>query len=150
MYAIIVRRRSRRLYAALNRSDPRPMLDSFAPRFAYTFVGDRHPLAGTRRTREDMTAQLERVLRLFPGIRFTVRDVLVNGWPWHTRVGIVLAVRATLRDGSDYRNDIVQLLELRWGRVHRVRTVIDTARLTDAFRRLAAAGVREAVAAPVS
>jgi len=150
MYHALVRRRSRRLYTALNAADPQPMLDSFASKFAYTFVGDGHPLAGTRRNRWEMTAQLERVLRLFPGIHFSVRDILVNGWPWETRVGIVLAVRATLQDGSDYRNDIVQLLSLRWGRVHRVRTVIDTARLTDAFRRLDAAGISEAHALPVS
>lgn len=150
MYHALVRRRSQRLYSALSSGDPQPMLDSFANSFAYTFVGHGHPLAGTRRNRTDMAAQLDRVLRLFPGIRFGIQDVLVKGWPWKTRIAIVLTVSATLHDGSPYRNDIVQFLSLRWGQIHQVRTVIDTARLTDAFGRLAAIGIGEASAAPVS
>lgn len=150
MYKTIVSRRARGMYSAFNRGDHRPLLDSFDHDFSYTFVGDDHPLAGTRRTRATMEAQLVRVLRLFPGINFTVREVVVNGMPWNTRIGIAIALRARLQDGSPYENDIVQLLRMRWGRVTRVRTVIETARLTDAFQRLSAAGIAEATAPPVS
>jgi ketosteroid isomerase-like protein len=150
MYRTIVARRAKRLYAAMNAGDYRPLLNSLHRDFTYTFVGDDHPLAGTRRTPAAMQAQFERVLRLFPGIHFTVRDVIVTGRPWDTRIGIVLSVSARLQDGSDYRNDIVQLLSMRWGRAFRVRTIIDTARLREAFRRLDRWGVVEATAAPVS
>lgn len=150
MYKTVVKRRVRSLYAALNEGDFHPLLNTFHRDFAYTFAGERHPLAGTRRTRATMQAQFERVLRLFPGIRFTIRQVIVNGAPWDTRIAIAIAVSAELPDGSAYENDIVQLLHMRWGRATRVRTVIDTGRLTDALGRLAAAGVGEATAAPVS
>jgi ketosteroid isomerase-like protein len=149
MYKTIVTRRVRSMYAAMNEGDHRPLLNSFHRDFAYTFVGDDHPLAGTRRTRATMEAQLQRVLRLFPGINFTVREVVINGMPWNTRIGIAIGVRAELQDGSPYDNDIVQLLRMRWGRVTRVRTVIETARLTAAFGRLSAAGIEEATAPPV-
>jgi ketosteroid isomerase-like protein len=150
MHHHIVRRATHHLYAALNVGDPVPMLDAFGKRFAYTFVGVGHPLAGTRRSRADMRAQLERVLRLFPGIRFEVADVLVTGPLWDTRVAVVASIDARLSDGSSYRNDLVQLLRLRWGRVVRVRTFVDTSRLTEAFRRLERFGITEAGAAPVS
>jgi ketosteroid isomerase-like protein len=150
MYHAMVRRRVRRLYAALNAADPRPLVDSLGPSFAYTFVGSGHPLAGTRRNLPDMRAQMDRVLRLFPGLRFHVLDVVVTGRPWDTRIAIVMEVDARLADGDPYHNDLVQLLWLRWGRAVQVRTVIDTARLTAACRRLAAVGILEATAPPVS
>lgn len=150
MYKSVVKQRVRSMYGAFNRGDYRPLLNSFAPEFAYTFVGDGHPLAGTRRTRATMQAQFERVLRLFPGIQFSVGDIVVNGGPWNTKGAVSVGVRATLQDGSLYENEYVQLMRMRWGRVTTVRTVIDTGRLTDAFRRLAAFGVSEAAAAPVS
>jgi ketosteroid isomerase-like protein len=150
MYKTIVKQQVRGMYAAFNGGDYHPLLNRFDREFAYTFVGDQHPLAGTRRSREAMRAQFERILRLFPGIRFTVREVIVNGPPWNTRIGISIGVNADLQDGSPYENDIVQLLHMRWGRVDRVRTVIDTGRLTAAFDRLAAVGIAEARAVPVS
>jgi ketosteroid isomerase-like protein len=150
MYHAMVRRRVRRLYAALNAADPVPLVSSLAPHFAYTFVGSGHPLAGTRRNFTDMRAQMDRVLRLFPGLRFHVVDVVVTGKPWSTRIAIILEVDARLADGDPYHNDLVQLLWLRWGRAVQVRTVIDTARLTAACRRLAAVGILEATAPPVS
>jgi len=62
----------------------------------------------------------------------------------------VLEVDARLADGNPYHNDLVQLLWLRWGRAFQVRTVIDTARLSEACRRLASVGILEASAPPVS
>lgn len=150
MHHHIVRRVARRLYAALSSGDPVPMLEAFGRRFAYTFVGDGHPLAGTRRTRADMGAQLDRVLRLFRGIRFDVADVLVTGPPWDTRVAVVATIHTELADGSPYHNDMVQMLHLRWGRVVRARTFIDTRRLTEALVRLRNIGVAEASAPPLS
>ena len=150
MYHAMVRRRVHRLYAALNAADPGPLVSSLGPRFAYTFVGSGHPLAGTRRNLHDMRAQMDRVLRLFPGLRFSVVDVVVAGTPWNTRLAVVMEVDARLADGDPYHNDLVQLLWLRWGRATNVRTVIDTARLVAACRRLASVGVVEATAPPVS
>jgi len=57
------------------------------------------------------------VFRLFPGVRFEVRDVIVAGWPWNTRVAVRLGIDATLADGSPYRNEAVQWIRLRWGKL---------------------------------
>jgi len=149
MYKSVVKQRVRSMYGAFNRGNYRPLLDSFAREFAYTFVGDGHPLAGTRRTRETMEAQFQRVLRLFPGIHFSVGDIVVNGPPWNTRGAVSVGVKATLPGGYPYENEYVQLMRMRWGRVTAVRTVIDTARLTNAFAHLVSSGVTEAASAPV-
>jgi len=124
------------------------VVDQFAPGFTYRFVGD-HALGGTRRTRAAMADWFERLFRLFPDIHFTVRDVLVAGWPWRTRAVALVAVRAQV-DGTPYRNEVAQELEIRWGRITRIVTLEDTAKLARALGELRHGGVAEAAAAPIA
>jgi ketosteroid isomerase-like protein len=96
-----------------------------------------------------MATWFQRLFRLFPDIHFTVRDVVVAGWPWRTRAVALVAVRAEL-DGAPYTNEVAQTLELRWGRIVGVVTLEDTAKLSRALDALRAAGVDEAAAAPIA
>ena len=64
-------------------------------------------------------------------------DVLVNGWPWRTVVASHLVITTTLPDGSPYRNEGMQLLRLRWGRV--VEDLTGNARVEEVARRVAEA-----------
>lgn len=57
---------------------------------------------------------------------FTVLDVVVTGMPWNTRV----AVRFSDAIGDFYRNDGVEYLRLRWGRVQEIRVFLDTEAVT--------------------
>jgi hypothetical protein len=52
-------------------------------------------------------------------------------------------------DGVRTDNEGVNVVEIRWGKVRRVRIYTDTARLTSTLDRLAAAGNLEAKAAPI-
>ncbi len=65
----------------------------------------------------------------FPGIRFTVHHVIVQGWPWNTLVATRLSVAAPRTDGSMYQNEAIQLLRLRWGKVVEDHLYEDTYKL---------------------
>jgi ketosteroid isomerase-like protein len=92
----------------------------------------------------------ERVLRLFPGIKFEVADIKVSGMPWDTLVATQLIVHATLRDGRPYTNRAMQVLRLQWGRVVEDYVFEDTYVLVNALEKLAQQGVAEAKASPIA
>jgi ketosteroid isomerase-like protein len=149
MYRLIVAARIRGIFRRLNAGDAEAMIGSLAPRFTYRFYGD-HALGGERTTRAAMRAWWGRVFRLLPGLRFEPRDVLVAGWPWSTRVAADVVVHVTLPDGTGYENVVNQFVKLSWGRVIEVRTLEDTQKLARALGGLAADGVEEAAAEPIT
>lgn len=81
-------------------------------------------------------------LQLFPDIRF---EVLVRGSPWRTRAVALVKVRATV-EGTVYRNELAQTIDIRFGRIVRINTLEDTQKLAGALWRLAELGVEEAAA----
>jgi ketosteroid isomerase-like protein len=147
MYRRIVEARVRKAWRHLASGNYDYVLDQFAPEFEYSFAGE-HALGGTRHSREAMTGWFERLFELFPGIRFEVADVLVKGWPWGTKV-VVLVDVATDVAGEPYRNEVAQTLELRWGRITKIRTLEDTQKLARALDRLSEAGVPAASLAAI-
>jgi ketosteroid isomerase-like protein len=147
MYRMIVARRVRRAWKRLEARDWRFVLDQFGPEFSYRFAGD-HAMGGTRHTQESMAAWFQRVFRLFPDIHFTVEDVLVAGWPWRTRAVALVSVEATV-DGTPYRNEVTQAIEIRWGRIVRLSNLEDTQKLARALSELREGGLEEAAAAPI-
>jgi ketosteroid isomerase-like protein len=147
VYRRIVEGRIRKAWRRLAQRDYRYVLEQFAPRFEYSFAGD-HALGGTRHSRESMRGWFERLFELFPGIRFEVRHVLVRGWPWRTRAVVLVDVKTDVA-GEPYRNEVAQTLELRWGKISRMRNLEDTQKLERALERLAAAGVPQAELAAI-
>jgi ketosteroid isomerase-like protein len=145
MYRSIVARRVRSAWAHIDRRDYRYVIDQLAPGFEHSFAGD-HAMGGTRRSRESLASWFERVFRLFPAIRFEVRDVLVRGMPWSTRAVALIRVSAGEVDGVRYENELAQTIDLRWGRIVRIHTLEDTQKLAGALERLHAGGVEEAAA----
>jgi len=148
VYHRIVAARIRSAWRHLEDRDAAFVLDQFAAEFSYRFVGD-HALGGDRRTRAAMEAWFARLFRLFPDARFSVSDVLVRGWPWATRAVALVTVDATM-EAVGYRNEVVQTVDLRWGRITRVHTLEDTQKLARALDALAARGIPEAGAAPIT
>lgn len=148
MYKRVVRARLRSIFDRINEGDYRAMIDGLAPEFVYDFHGD-HALGGRRTTRDGMERWWQRMLRLLPGIRFEVRDILVDGAPWRTRVAVRSHVAGGLPDGSSYRNTVLQFLTLRWGKVTSVETLEDTQVLQRTLTCLAATGQSEAAADPI-
>lgn len=148
MYKHIVRARVRATFDRINAGDYTAMVDGLAPDFEYHFHGD-HALGGRRTTRAAMIRWWERTLRLLPGARFDVREVLVNGGPWHTRVATRCHVFGDLPDGSRYENTVFQFLTLKWGKVTSVETVEDLQVLERALQAVADSGIQEAAAGPI-
>ncbi|WP_237233112.1 nuclear transport factor 2 family protein [Rothia nasisuis] len=148
MYKKIVRAQVRAVFEHINAGNYQAMLDSFAPSFEYRFHGD-HALGGGRTTRIPMVQWWERVLCLLPGAIFDIREVMVNGGPWRTRVSARMLVSGNLPGGARYENTVFQFMTLRWGKVVSVETLENLQVLEEALRKVAESGQAEALAGPI-
>ncbi|MFC4507756.1 MULTISPECIES: nuclear transport factor 2 family protein [Streptomyces] len=149
MYRWFVRRNVRAAFAALSRGEI-SLIDNMALDVHHTFPG-RGALGGKRTSREDVTAWLSRLYRVLPGLEFQVRAVAVDGWPWHTTVGVEWANEATLPDGSTYTNIGSHILTLRNGKIVAFHAYLnDVQAIDDALDRVAANGVDEATAPAIN
>jgi ketosteroid isomerase-like protein len=154
MYRSIVRWRVRSLFAEANKGNWQAIIDSLSPNFVYRFIGDT-PLGGTRTTKSAMQAWFERIYRLVPDAQLLPQMIVVEGAPWDTRVMTYVKFKGTLPPisgvpGSLYENEVMQLMRLRWGRIASVITLEDTQRFVAILPALAAAGISDATAAPIT
>ncbi len=78
----------------------------------------------------------ERFVALRPQVE--IADVIASGPPWNLPVGVRFADRIALPGGCDYKNEGMQYLRLRWGRVRLDRIFLDTQALADVDPLLAA------------
>ncbi|MGV9678524.1 nuclear transport factor 2 family protein [Nocardia sp. NPDC003482] len=148
VYRYFVARQIQKAFARMSDGDLTAGVARMTGDAVYEFAGD-HALGGRRRGTELITKGFERMGRLFRDGRFEVRDVLVKGWPWKTRVVTVVDIASTLA-GEPYANSMIQVLDLRWGRVTSIYTLEDTQHLAAELRRAADRGYAEAVAAPIT
>jgi ketosteroid isomerase-like protein len=149
MYHAIVRRKARGLFEHLGRGEWRATTGDLAEDVTHVFPGD-HALGGERHSREAMERWFERLYRLFPELNFEVKRVVAKGWPWDTLVAIEWADWGKAADGEPYENEGAHWIRLRWGKGTYVHAYLETERVADACRRMAAAGIEEAAAAPIT
>ena len=154
MYRTIVRWRVRALFAEANRGNWQAIIDALGPTFVYRFIGDT-PLGGTRTTKPAMQAWFQRIYRLVPDAQLHPQMIVVEGGPWNTRVMTYVKFRGTLPAVSDgpgapYENEVMQLMQLKWGRICAVTTLEDTQRFVAILPALAAAGIADATAGPIT
>ena len=149
MYATIVERKLRAVFADLNRGDAAAMLDGLAPAFSYRFEGDS-PIGGVRTTRATMSQWWARLYRLFPGLQFELREVTVAGPPWNTRIHVVMDFVVPHAPNGPYRNIVMQFMRMRWGKIWQIHTLEDTQRCGRYLDWRAQAVGAEAHAAPIS
>jgi ketosteroid isomerase-like protein len=128
MYKLVVRRNVRAAFKTLSKGDLDSFIRIFASDARFWFAGD-HALAGERRGRQQIRAWFEEALRRLPGLQIEPRDVIVNGWPWNTRVASHLYIHTVMPDGRRYENAGMQYVRLRWGRVVEDLIYEDTQRL---------------------
>jgi len=145
MYKLIVKRIVHRTFARLSQGDYEAVVKQFGPDSRFLFSGE-HELGGERVGQDAVREWFRQMLELFPGIRIEPREVVVNGWPWNTVVATHLEISATLADGRPYRNEGMQLLRLRWGRVVEDLIFEDTLMLDAELRRMQPAELREVAA----
>jgi ketosteroid isomerase-like protein len=142
MYHRTVAGKVRQAFADMNAGKPDSLADVMASRFIYRFYGD-HALSGERHTLQTLRLWCERA-------QFHVDEVIVSGWPWSTRIATRVSVTAPLPDGSRYENVFMQFIRMRWTRITEVHTLEDTVVLQRALDTIAACGIPEAHAAPIT
>jgi ketosteroid isomerase-like protein len=135
MYRFIVKRLVHRTFKRLSGGDCEAVVRQFDPAGIFVFSGS-HVLGSERRGPDEVRRWFEQAFGLFPGLQLEPQAVLVNGWPWNTVVATRLAIRATLADGRPYRNEGMQFLRLRWGRIVEDRIYEDTQKLVDELERM--------------
>ena len=144
MYKLIVRRIVRRTFAGLSKGDYEPIVKQFRPDSRFMFAGE-HALGGERRGPDAVREWFREMLRRFPGIQIVPREVVVNGWPWNTVICTHLMISAPRPGGRVYRNEGMQLLRLRWGRVVEDLVFEDTLALDAELRRSEHSGESQAL-----
>ena len=136
MYRLIVAQLLRRSYRHLSEGNYEAVLKRFGPSSIFHFIGS-HEFGGERRGVDAVRALFAQMFALFPGLRLEPQTIVVGGPPWNTRVAVRFDVSATLADGERYRNEGMQLLRLRWGRVVEERLYEDTQKLATALEHIA-------------
>jgi ketosteroid isomerase-like protein len=149
MYHRIVANKVRSTFKQICTGDWEPMITGMAPQFTYRFYGES-ALSGERHTIDGLRRWWERSFRLLPNVTFDVEEVIVAGGPWATRIATRVRVHAPLIDGSTYDNVFMQNMHMRWARITQIHTLEDTANLQRALDRIAASGVPEAHADPIT
>jgi ketosteroid isomerase-like protein len=154
MYRSIVRHRVRSLFAEANRGNWQAIIDALGDPFVYNFVGET-PLGGTRTTRPAMQAWFRRIFELVPDAQLYPQEIVVEGFPWNTRVMTYVKFRGTLpatpdHSATPYENEVMQLMRIKWGRIVSVKTIEDTQRFVAILPRLSAAGIMAATAPPIA
>ena len=140
MYHSYARRQIRRAYGWISTGQLDFLVAQFAPDALFAFPGE-HVLGGEFRGPDAVRAWFTEVRRLFPDFRIEPRRIVVEGGPMHTHAATWFDVSGTFPDGAAYRNQGMQLLELRRGRVCEDRLFEDTKIVIDALDRLRALGM---------
>lgn len=147
MYHSIVKQILRNGFAQLSQGNPKAVLGAFSKNVHLTFAGN-HALGADIHGLEQAQKWFERVLRIFPGLQVQPKTIMVSGWPWNTLIVTHLEISAQL-PGKSYRNQGIQVLRLRFGKVTEDHLIEDNLLLKDALDYLAARGVAEASSPPM-
>lgn len=148
MYHWVTNKQTRRAFHQLDQGAIESLLAQCRADVRHHFPGN-HALGGTRQSIPGLRRWFGRLGRLFPELRFTIHDVLVTGPPWNTRVAVRWHDSGRLCTGEPYENRGMHWLRLRWGRLAVLEAHLDTQRVEQACRQMAANGVAEAEAAPI-
>lgn len=146
MYHRIFKQQVAKGFQNISQANFDAVLKLFAPDIHFTFVGE-HTMGGDWRDRSIVKQWFNRVHRLFPDLHLTPLSIRVSGWPWDVTAITRFEVRATLPDGSPYRNQGMQILRIRLGKIVEDYLIEDTQLLAAALDQIAQSGNSEALAA---
>jgi hypothetical protein len=94
MYHAFVRRTIIANFEGLGSSPTGNGDEGLDPAVEHVFAGDG-AIGGQRHSARAFKASVAREYRLFPDLKFKVRQVVVNGGPWNTRVAVEWHSEAT-------------------------------------------------------
>ena len=119
MYAWLIGKLIRLGYRQAIAGRPRLVTLLAASDVTFTFPGD-NSFAGHHRGKLELAAWLRRFASLVP--EFTIHDVLVSGPIWDLRI----ALRFSDAIGDDYRNEGMEYLRVRRGRLQQIEVFLNT------------------------
>ena len=148
MYHAIVKRIARKNFERVNQRDFKSLLKDCVPNVYHRF-GGTHALSGERHDRKALGLWLDRLARLGPDMKLTVRDVWVKGLPNDTTVIVRWTNTDLLPDGSHYENHGVHIVKMRWWKIVEIDANEDSQAVAEALKMRAAWGIEEAAAPPI-
>jgi ketosteroid isomerase-like protein len=148
MYAYFVRQFVQQTFESLNQGDYESVLKGVSPSITHTFSGT-HALGGTRHSIEGMRQWFKRLYLLSPKLEFAIKNIIVSGFPWNTNIAVEWVDSAMPADGSEYVNEGVHIIKMRWGKAVYIHAYLDTQLVEALFKRLSAYGMAEASALPI-
>jgi ketosteroid isomerase-like protein len=144
LYSWLVAKKTRSMFEKLNEADAGPFLAAVRDDVVFTYPG-KHALGGTMRGTAALAEWFQRFFRFFPGIEWTIKDIVVEGAPWGTTVvSAEWSVRCVLETGHVFENEGLHMIELKGAKASAVRVYLDTQRSAAALQSLADSGVAEA------
>jgi ketosteroid isomerase-like protein len=144
MYHAVVARKTRGMFEKLNEADASAFIAGVRDDVVFTYPG-KHALGGTMHGREAIAEWFQRFFRFFPGITWTIKDIVVEGPPWGTTVvSAEWSVHCVLENGHVFENEGLHMIELKGAKASAVRVYLDTQRSAAALKSLADSGVAEA------
>jgi ketosteroid isomerase-like protein len=147
MYQWIAKRQIRRGFQQISSGDYEALLPMFAANIHFTFAGN-HALGANVHSREGTRQWFARVHKIFPGLKLEAKRIFVAGPPWDMVITTEFQVHDTLPDGTNYRNNGVQVARIRFGQVVEDHLIEDNLVLSSVLARLVTLGHTEAAAAP--
>ena len=101
-------------------------------------------------SRSGVRRWFERLFRLFPSLHFSVMTVSVAGPPWDLTAAVEWRADVTPAAGPGYVNVGAHVIRIRRGRVVCLHAYEDSQAVAQACARMAAAGIAEAAAGPLT
>jgi ketosteroid isomerase-like protein len=149
MYKRIAAGRARKVFADLAAGNDKGVMKDMAEDVHHVFPGD-NALGGERHSRDAFRRWLERVRRLIPELNFEVQEVAVKGPPWDMMIAVKWTDHGRAADGVPYENAGAHWIRIRGGKATYVHAYLDTDKVTAVCERMAAAGIEEAAAPPIT
>ena len=148
LYQAIVKRRIRQSFEDVNNHRWDELMRSISPDVHHRF-GGVHAIGGERHDRETLRRWFERLARVLPNLRLEIKEIWVEGRPWHTMVFVQWDGTATLLNGGGYSQHAIHVITLRWGKIAALDVFEDSQEVARALVAQAAAGLDEALAQPI-
>ena len=150
MYHALVRKKIRENFANLGSPDANSADEGLDPNIEHVFGGDDNAIGGVRHTAAGFEQWVKRVYRIFPDLKFTIRNIVVNGWPWDTRVAVEWRSEATTATGERYANDGMHFIVVKLGSIKSMHVYLNTALVRETLAVMADKGFAEAAEPPIT
>src|SRR5215217_1835710 len=128
MYSWIVRQALHRLEKQLSGGEVDQLVAAYADDGVMVFPGDSS-WSGAHRGKQALRRWLVRFTAVKP--TFNVGDAAVAGPPWNMRIMFTFRDRIVAPDGFDYRNEGMEYVRMRFGKIVEHRVHLDTQKVAE-------------------